>query len=60
MISKWWVVLMMVAMLPLAWYIGHNKDADFFNAFVGGFAVFGLIIAIIGTVLFAPAYLNFG
>ena len=51
---------MMVAMLPLAWYVGHNKDADFFNAFVGGFALVGLAVAIIATALFAPAYLSFG
>lgn len=60
MISKWWVVLMMVAMLPLAWYIGHNKDADCVNAFCGAFALVGLTVAIIATAFFAPAYLNFG
>ena len=59
MISKWWVALMVAAMLPFAWWMGHNKDADFINTFCGAFAVIGLVV-LIGIVIFAPPYLQIG
>lgn len=60
MVSKWIIIAVMTAMLPLAWWLGHNKDADFVNAFCGAVAFYGMILCIIITAFAAPAYLTFG
>lgn len=59
MVSKWIVIAIMVVMLPIAWWLGHHKDADFVNAFCGAVAFWGLVLCIIISAITAPAYLQF-
>lgn len=54
--SKWIMIAILTAMLPLARYIGHNKDADCVNQFCGDFVFYGLLICIVLVAIFAPSY----
>lgn len=56
--SKWGVVAILVAMLPFAWLIGHNKDADYVNRGIGDFIFGGIIVLAVIIAFVAPSVCN--
>lgn len=41
------------------WWMWHQKDADFFEAWVGSMAFFGCIFCALITLAFAPNFIPF-
>lgn len=56
--SKWGIVAILVAMLPLAWLMGHNKDADYVNRAIGDFVFGGIIVIAVIIAFVAPSVCN--
>jgi len=58
--SKYLLALILVICSLGGWWLWHQKDADFFEAWVGSMAFFGLLFCALAILAFAPIFLPFG
>ena len=57
--SKYLLSGILLIMSSFGWWLWHDKDADFVNAFFGAYLFFGLVICAIIILFAAPSYLPF-
>jgi hypothetical protein len=57
--NKYLIALILVIMSLGGWWLLHQKDADFFEAWVGSMTFFGLLFCALAILAFAPNFLPF-
>ena len=60
MISKYIIVAALALCALFGWWMWHQKDADFMEAWVGSMTFFGCLFCALGILAFAPNFLPFG
>ena len=57
--SKYFMAVILVIMSLGGWWMWHQEDADFFEAWVGSIQFFGCIFCALIILAFAPNFLPF-